>query len=81
LDWKTDFDPATSILYQIEEASRRCGAGIFLFTKDDPLSDNKAKERAVPRDNVVFEAGYFSSLKGKSKVLTIGASWSQAELR
>ena len=71
LDWRTDFDPATSILHQIEDASRRCGAGIFLFTKDDPLSDNKAKDRAVPRDNVVFEAGYFSALKGKSRVLIV----------
>ena len=71
LDWATDFDPATSILHQIEEASRRCGAGIFLFTKDDSLSDGDTKDRAVPRDNVVFEAGYFSALKGKSKVLIV----------
>ncbi len=74
LDWATDFDPATSILHQIEEASRRCGAGIFLFTKDDPLSDGAVKDRAVPRDNVVFEAGYFSALKGKSKVLIVRES-------
>lgn len=71
LDWRTDFEPATSILKQIEDASRRCGAGVFLFTKDDPLSDNKAKDRAVPRDNVVFEAGYFSAFKGKSRVLIV----------
>lgn len=71
LDWKTDFDPATSILNQIEEASRRCGAGLFLFTKDDLLSDKDAKDHAVPRDNVVFEAGYFSALKGKSRVLIV----------
>jgi hypothetical protein len=74
LDWATDFDPATSILYQIEEASKRCGAGIFLFTKDDALSDENSKDRAVPRDNVVFEAGYFSALKGKSKVLIVRES-------
>lgn len=71
LDWRIDFEPATSILNQIEEASRRCGAGVFLFTKDDPLSDNEIKDRAVPRDNVVFEAGYFSALKGKSRVLIV----------
>lgn len=74
LDWATDFDPATSILHQIEEASKRCGAGIFLFTKDDALSDGNSKDRAVPRDNVVFEAGYFSALKGKSKVLIVRES-------
>lgn len=71
LDWALDFDPATSILHQIEEASKRCGAGIFLFTKDDALSDGGGKNRAVPRDNVVFEAGYFSALKGKAKVLIV----------
>ena len=74
LDWATDFDPATSILHQIEEASRRCGAGIFLFTKDDALSDSDVRDRAVPRDNVVFEAGYFSALKGKAKVLIVRES-------
>jgi hypothetical protein len=74
LDWATDFDPATSILHQIEEASKRCGAGIFLFTKDDALSEAGVKNRAVPRDNVVFEAGYFSALKGKAKVLIVRES-------
>jgi hypothetical protein len=69
LDWAKDFDPATSILHQIEEASKRCGGVIFLFTKDDALSGRG--KRAVPRDNVVFEAGYFSALKGKSKVLIV----------
>jgi hypothetical protein len=57
-----------------EEAARRCGAGIFLFTKDDALEDGSDKDRAVPRDNVVFEAGYFSALKGKSKVLIVRES-------
>jgi len=71
LDWACDFDPATTILRQIEEASRRCGAGIFLFTNDDALSGKGGRGRAVPRDNVVFEAGFFSALKGKSRVLIV----------
>ncbi len=71
LDWATDFNPGNSILQQIEEASRRCGAGVFLFTKDDALADRGRKGRAVPRDNVVFEAGYFCALKGKAKVLIV----------
>jgi hypothetical protein len=40
LDWVADFDPANTILNQIEEAARRCGAGLFLFTKDDALSSD-----------------------------------------
>jgi len=70
MDWAIDFDPARTIFQEIERASRLCGAGIFLFTKDDALSGAaKAKARSVPRDNVVFEAGYFSAAKGKSRVL------------
>jgi hypothetical protein len=71
LDWATDFDLSTTILEQIELASIRCGAGIFLFTKDDPLADIGGKDEAVPRDNVVFEAGFFSAIKGKERVLII----------
>ncbi len=71
LDWQTDFSPATTILQQIEEASRRCGAGIFLFTKDDVLAGKGGKARAAPRDNVVFEAGFFSAAKSKSRVLIV----------
>jgi hypothetical protein len=71
LDWQTDFAPGRSILQQIDEAAGRCGAGIFLFTKDDELSDQALDNRAVPRDNVVFEAGYFIRTKGKDRVLII----------
>jgi len=35
----------------------------FLFTKDDELQDASGKQQAAPRDNVVFEAGYFASAK------------------
>lgn len=74
LDWNTDFDLSTTILEQIELASIRCGAGIFLFTKDDVLADTGGKNKAVPRDNVVFEAGFFSAIKGKAKILIIRES-------
>jgi predicted nucleotide-binding protein len=71
LDWQTDFAPGSSILEQIAEASARCSAGIFLFTQDDELIDRAHKDKAVPRDNVVFEAGYFTNSKGKDNVLII----------
>jgi hypothetical protein len=74
LDWAVDFDPATSILTQIEEASERCGAGIFIFTKDDALAGGAKKGKAVPRDNVVFEAGYYIALRGKRNVLIVRES-------
>jgi hypothetical protein len=71
LDWQTDFKPARRILEQIEEAGERCGAAVFLFTKDDLLSTATPTADAVPRDNVVFEAGYFIRAKGKDRVLII----------
>ena len=74
LDWKTDFKPGRTILNQIEEEATRCTAGIFLFTEDDQLTDAGGTEKAVPRDNVVFEAGYFINAKGKDRVLIIRES-------
>jgi predicted nucleotide-binding protein with TIR-like domain len=71
LDWQTDFTPGRTILQQIEEAAARCSAGIFLFTQDDKLPDGDEAIMAAPRDNVVFEAGYFINAKGKERVLIV----------
>jgi predicted nucleotide-binding protein len=71
LDWEMDFIPGRTILEQIEAAAKRSVGGIFLFTKDDDLSDGTSTAIAVPRDNVVFEAGYFIGVKGKRNVLIV----------
>jgi predicted nucleotide-binding protein len=45
---------------------------VFLFTQDDKLTgDSLMTAKAVPRDNVVFEAGYFTSIKDRHNVLVI----------
>jgi len=72
LDWKIDFIPGGTILSQIQDAAARCSGGLFLFTKDDEISGGEQK--AAPRDNVVFEAGYFSQAKGKDRVLIVRES-------
>lgn len=69
LDW-ADFSASGNILDEIERASRISSAGIFLFTQDDVLEEPKG-DRAAPRDNVVFEAGYFTQSKGRERVLII----------
>ncbi len=71
LDWQRDFKPGRSILDQIEEARARCAAGIFFFTKDDDLHGASGLQLTAPRDNVVFEAGYFAGSKGKKRVLIV----------
>jgi hypothetical protein len=68
-DWAVDFAAAGVIIDEIETASKLCSGGIFLFTKDDLLEGNEMK--AAPRDNVVFEAGYFAAAKGRDRVLII----------
>jgi hypothetical protein len=72
LDWRTDFSPGLTILEQIQDAALRCSAGVFLFTQDDKLTgDSSTTAKAVPRDNVVFEAGYFTSMKDRHNVLIV----------
>ena len=68
-NWEFDFAAAAIILDEIETASKLCSGGVFLFTKDDLLEGNEM--RASPRDNVVFEAGYFAAAKGRDRVLII----------
>ena len=69
LDWQVDFVDGRTIIEEIEEAARRTTGGIFLFTRDDALVGEG--DQAAPRDNVVFEAGFFAHSKGRSRVLII----------
>ncbi len=75
LDWAA-FMAAGTILDEIEQASARCTAGIFIFTEDDTLSPGRhftgsGDTQAAPRDNVVFEAGFFANAKGRERTLII----------
>jgi predicted nucleotide-binding protein len=60
-DWQ-DFETGDTILARIDQAERTCNSGMFLFTKDDAES---------PRDNVLFEAGFFVQAKGTEGTLII----------
>jgi hypothetical protein len=69
LNWAMDFRAGGSILSEIENARAACSCGVFLFSEDDPLEGTPGV--AAPRDNVVFEAGYFMSSKGPAKCLIV----------
>lgn len=69
LDWQFDFVEGRTVIEEIEEAARRTTGGVFLFTRDDLLAVEG--EQAAPRDNVVFEAGFFAHAKGRGRVLII----------
>jgi len=62
-DWR-DFQPSGTIWDSIEKGERLTDCGVFLFMADDQLSRGKKKQLA-PRDNVVYEAGYFAGAKGR----------------
>src|SRR5262245_31228721 len=68
LDWK-DFPGGGTILEQVENAARRTSGGVFLFTGDDRFEGET--KQAAPRDNVIFEAGFFMRAKGHRRVLVI----------
>jgi predicted nucleotide-binding protein len=70
MDWQKHFRTGRTILEEVERASGSCIGGIFLFTRDDHLKSGTTKY-AAPRDNVIFEAGYFLETKGKDRVLII----------
>jgi hypothetical protein len=70
VNYSMDFRPGNTILEQIETAAKECSCGVFLFTKDDELTAG-TEAQAAPRDNVIFEAGYFIRAKGKERVLII----------
>lgn len=69
LNWAVDFRAGGSILSEIENARAACSCGVFLFSEDDPLEGTPGT--AAPRDNVVFEAGYFMSAKGPDRCLIV----------
>jgi predicted nucleotide-binding protein len=64
-----DFRAGKSILGEISAASSQCSCGVFLFSEDDRFEDNA--NVVAPRDNVVFEAGYFMSTRGDDRCLII----------
>jgi hypothetical protein len=70
-DWSTDFVSGPSILTLLEEAASKCSTGVFLLTGDDEQFKDSSGKELVPRDNVVFEVGYFARAKGNGRILII----------
>ncbi len=70
LDWATDFRPGCTIMDEIARATATCRCGLFLFTADDPVEGN-ATRTAIPRDNVLLEAGYFMSAHTARRMVVV----------
>jgi hypothetical protein len=70
LDWATDFRPGRTIMEEVARATATCRCGLFLFTADDPV-EGSASKTAVPRDNVLLEAGYFMSAHSAKRMVVV----------
>jgi predicted nucleotide-binding protein len=71
IDWKWDFRSGRTIVGEIEEAARNVKAALFLVTRDDILQDPRSRGLAAPRDNVVFEIGYFAARLGIERTILV----------
>jgi predicted nucleotide-binding protein len=69
-NYAMDFVPGPTILEEVARSVRYCSCGIFLFTRSDEVT-TADETRAAPRDNVIFEAGYFTHAKGKERTVII----------
>jgi hypothetical protein len=69
LDWH-DFPPSQTVIDAIKNAECLTGCGIFLFMADDKL-EGSGPTLGTPRDNVVYEAGYFAGAKGHEHTVII----------
>lgn len=68
-DWH-DFTVGETIWNSIKRAERLTSCGIFLFMADDTVTVAGVQQRS-PRDNVVYEAGYFAGAKGLDRSIII----------
>lgn len=70
IDWVSDFNSGRVILDEIHAAISASKYGVFLFSPDDDPVEENEKQRP-PRDNVIFEAGYFMSAHGRDRTIII----------
>jgi predicted nucleotide-binding protein len=70
-DWRWDFQLGKVLLSEIDTMCRECHIAIFLVTKDDQLLQSRGDYVESPRDNIVFEVGYFAARLGVDHTLLI----------
>jgi hypothetical protein len=68
-DWAIDFHTGSDILEEVHAAVSSSKFGVFLFTPDDPTGEGEYQ--GSPRDNVIFEAGYFMGAHGRDRTRII----------
>lgn len=70
-DWKWDFKAGRVLFDELDCTSRACHLAVFLVTRDDTLSGASGLLTAAPRDNIVFEIGFFAARLGIQNTILI----------
>jgi hypothetical protein len=71
IDWRWNFQVGQALFAQIEQTGKKCDVAIFLITKDDDLMQASGTLASSPRDNIVFEVGFFAARMGMENTLLI----------
>lgn len=71
IDWKLRFEAGHLIFEEIKDVCEESHAAIFLVTKDNKQIDSPRSFHMTPRDNIIFEIGYFSAKIGEKKTILI----------
>lgn len=70
-DWVWDFQLGRHLLGEIDRASKECRMAVFLLTKDDETIGPGGDPTPIPRDNIVFEVGFFCARLGMENTVII----------
>ncbi len=69
-DWVWESNVGKHIALELDRASRECTLAVFLVTKDDETR-NVHGSQPSPRDNIVFEVGFFAARIGFENTIII----------
>jgi predicted nucleotide-binding protein len=69
IDWVWDFSTGNTIIDELEAKSRECKLALFIVTRDEQATIGESVH--TPRDNVVFEVGFFSGRLGRDRTIMI----------
>ncbi len=70
-DWEWDFEIGNYLFGEIDKMSKISQLAIFLVTKDDILISDDFSNQPAPRDNVIFEVGFFAARLGFNHTILI----------
>jgi predicted nucleotide-binding protein len=72
IDWQFDLRLGNPpLISQIEQISRECQVSVFLVTKDDQIVESSGTLTATPRDNIIFEVGFFAARLGLDRTFLV----------